>query len=159
MFTNDDLNSDLPTTECIPAVLMAPYLGKGHVLYTDNYYTSPSLATYFLSNQTHLCGTIRCNRKNYPKEITSEELDKGTVVFYLHTAGHPMLACKYHAIKDTSGNKAKMVFMLSTCHQPAMEPMVKLTKDGDPVMKPVMVKSYNSHMAGVKSSRSATAWN
>ena len=82
MFTNDDPNSDLSTTEHIPAVLMAPYLGKGHVLYTDNYYTSPSLATYFLSNQTHLCGTIRCNRKNYLKEITSEELDKETAVFY-----------------------------------------------------------------------------
>ena len=59
-----------------------------------------------------------------------------------------MLACKYRAIKDTWRKKAKVVFMLSSCHQPAMEPTVKLTKDGDPVMKPVMVKSYNSQMGG-----------
>ena len=49
MFHNDDPNSEMPSTERIPSVLMAPYLGKGYVLYTDNYYTSP-LAAYFLSN-------------------------------------------------------------------------------------------------------------
>ena len=39
--------------------------------------------------------------------------------------------------------------MLSTCDQPIMEPIDKLDKDGNIVMKPRMVKSYNSHMGGV----------
>ena len=72
----------MPTTECIPDVSMAPYLGKGHLLCTDNYYTSPPLATYLLANQTHLCVNVRINRKNYPKDLQSEELEKDAAVFY-----------------------------------------------------------------------------
>ena len=26
--------------------MMAPYLGKGHILYTDNWYTSPALCQF-----------------------------------------------------------------------------------------------------------------
>ena len=37
MFSGDDPNSDMPTTEHIPSVLMEPFLGKGHILFTDNY--------------------------------------------------------------------------------------------------------------------------
>ena len=41
-FSGDDPNSDMPTTERIPSVMMELFLGKGHILFTDNYYTSPS---------------------------------------------------------------------------------------------------------------------
>ena len=37
MFSGDDRNSDMLTTEHIPSVLMEPFLGKGHILFTDNY--------------------------------------------------------------------------------------------------------------------------
>ena len=47
MFTDDSLNSDMPATERIPAVLMENYLGKGHTLNTDNFSTRPTLASYF----------------------------------------------------------------------------------------------------------------
>ena len=73
MFHNDDQHSNMPSTERIPSVLMGPYLGKGHVLFTDNWYTSPTLASFFLSNQTHLCGTVRKNRKHFPKELDTAE--------------------------------------------------------------------------------------
>ena len=35
---------------------------KGHILFIDNFYTSPSLATFLLENGTHLCGIVRTNR-------------------------------------------------------------------------------------------------
>ena len=57
-----------------------------------------------------------------------------------------MHACKYRVIKDKSGNKTMVVYMLSTCDQPIMELIDKLDKDANIVMKPRMVKSYNSHM-------------
>ena len=60
--------------------------------------------------------------------------------FYKHVDGHPMIACKH---------QAKVVYMLSTCEQPIMEPIDKLDKDGNIVMKPRIIKSYNSHMGGV----------
>ena len=55
------MNGDMSATERISSVLMQSHLGKRHVLYTDNFYTSPSLAVYFLENETHLCRTIRPN--------------------------------------------------------------------------------------------------
>lgn len=35
------------------------YLNKGHVLYTNNDYTSVSLVNNFLENKTTLCETLR----------------------------------------------------------------------------------------------------
>ena len=54
---NDD-HDTMAATERIPLVLMQNYLGKGHVLFTDNFYTSQSLASFLLSKQTHLVGTV-----------------------------------------------------------------------------------------------------
>ena len=84
MYYNDD-NNEMPSTERIPAMLMQPYLNKNHVLYTDNYYTSPTLAKYFLDNGTHLCGTVRPNRKHFCKDIVGVRLEKGEGAFYRST--------------------------------------------------------------------------
>ena len=52
MFGEDDPNSDMTATERIPGVLMKLFLEKGHVLCTDNFYTSPALASHFLKSKT-----------------------------------------------------------------------------------------------------------
>ena len=82
MYSDDDLYSKMPPSEHIPLVLMEPFLGKGHVLYTDNFYTSPLLAKHFSSKDTHLCGKIKKNRKNVCTDIVTEQLYKRTAVFY-----------------------------------------------------------------------------
>ena len=107
MFHNDDPNSNMPTTERIPSVLMAPYLGKGHMLYTDNWYNSPTQASFLLSKQTYLCGTVKSNRKHFPKNIVNQELEKGKKV---------MIACKFRVLKDKANGKPKVVCMMSTFH-------------------------------------------
>ena len=61
MFSDDDPYYDMPSSERIPSILIQPFLRKGHTLYTDNYYTSPSLEKILLENKTHLCGTICSN--------------------------------------------------------------------------------------------------
>jgi hypothetical protein len=43
--------------------MLAPHLGKGHTLYVDNWYSSPTLFHHLLSNNTGACGTVRSNRK------------------------------------------------------------------------------------------------
>uniref|UniRef100_A0A9J8B5B7 PiggyBac transposable element-derived protein domain-containing protein n=1 Tax=Cyprinus carpio carpio TaxID=630221 RepID=A0A9J8B5B7_CYPCA len=43
--------------------MLAPYLKKGHVLYVDNWYSSPTLFQHLLSLGTGACGTVRANRK------------------------------------------------------------------------------------------------
>ncbi|XP_065653795.1 piggyBac transposable element-derived protein 4-like [Hydra vulgaris] len=148
MFADDDINDQMPSSARIPSVLMEPFIGKGHTLYTDNYYTCTTLAKYFLDNKTHLCGTIRSNRFNYSKDILIEVLKKGDAVFYKNNdANSQMLACKFRASKDKASGKQKVVYMLSTCHQPFMR-IIKNTR-GLNIQKPICVKEYNSHMGGV----------
>ena len=69
MFDDDDENEEMPVTERIPVALMQPYLDSGRVLFTDNFYTSPSLAKYLKDHNTFLCGTIKTNRKFYCLEL------------------------------------------------------------------------------------------
>ena len=40
LFHEHDQHSDMPTSERIPINLMQSFLGKGHILFTDNYYIS-----------------------------------------------------------------------------------------------------------------------
>ena len=143
MFTDDAPNSDIPTTERIPAVLMSEYLGKGHILFTDNYYTSPTLASFFLKNNTHLVGTIRSNRYNFPKDLIPIPLEKAKGSFFCqeedpaNPIDDPMIVMKYRAHKDKAGGKQKTVFVLTTCHQPIME-RIKPYSD---VLKSVAIKA------------------
>ena len=137
MFGDDDLNSDMPSTERIPSVLTEPFLGKGHVLFTDNDYTSPTLAKHFTDNSTHLCETIRANRYNYSKHKINEVLEKGDAVFYLNT-DDPMMACKYRSAKDKASGQQEVVYMLPTCHEPIMVDIAN-RREGEPVVQNLML--------------------
>ena len=100
---------DLPglqTTEKIPVTLLQPYLNNGHVLFTDNFYTTPRLAHYLLQNGTGLVDTVRPNRKKFPKALAFSYLEKGEAEFYYANDEH-ILAVKYRATKDKSQKKGK----------------------------------------------------
>jgi len=103
-------------------VLMEPFLKRGHILFTDNYYTSPLLAKQFLKNGTHLCGTIKKNQKSFTREIVDENLEKGTAAFYKCNE-KKMVALKYRAIKDKENKKTEsclsVIYNPSTCHAPS----------------------------------------
>ena len=144
---DEDGNLGLTTTEKIAANLIEPYLGEGHCLYTDNFYTSPNLAKHLLANQTHLCGTEKSHRKNFSKELPKEKLEKGEAAFYKTDKG--MLGVKYRALQNKSGNKPKVVHMLSTLHRATMCDSGKKDKDQNPVMKPSCIIDYNHQMGGV----------
>ncbi|XP_069183601.1 piggyBac transposable element-derived protein 4-like [Procambarus clarkii] len=46
--------------------LMEPLLNRRHILFTDNYYTSPLLTRYLLAHNTGVCGTVKVLRKEMP---------------------------------------------------------------------------------------------
>ena len=50
----------------VSGAVVQPYLGHGHVVYLDNWYTSPLLAHYLLQHQTGMCGTVKKMRKHMP---------------------------------------------------------------------------------------------
>nr|CAH7715996.1 unnamed protein product [Callosobruchus chinensis] len=56
--------------------LLQDYLGKGHILYIDNFYSSVSLAEYLLSEKTGMVGTLRANRRGTPKNLMNSKLKK-----------------------------------------------------------------------------------
>jgi hypothetical protein len=60
--------------------LLQPYVGKGHHLYCDNYFSSPNLALKLLQQNTFLTGTVRRNRKHMPK--LARRMKKGEVEVY-----------------------------------------------------------------------------
>nr|CAH7731358.1 unnamed protein product [Callosobruchus chinensis]CAH7769574.1 unnamed protein product [Callosobruchus chinensis] len=46
----------------------------------DNFYTSITLAQTLLNRNTHLVGTLRKNRKNLPKSVSTKTLALGTTL-------------------------------------------------------------------------------
>lgn len=137
---------NLSTTELIVAHLMKDYLFQGHCLFIDNFYTTPRLADYLLQKKTVLCGTVRKNRVNFPKDLVNEKLTKGATSFYENGSG--VLAVKFRALKDKSNKKPKEVHLLSTSNKAELVNLGK-NKDGQDIMKPSCVVEYNHNMGGV----------
>ena len=54
----------------------------GYDLYTDSFYTSPTLATELLFIGTTLTGTVMCNRKHMPAATKVKKLKKGDIDTY-----------------------------------------------------------------------------
>ena len=60
-------------TENILMRLMFSLLHLGYKLWMDNWYNSPVLAKRLLNACTHVCGTLRSNRKVVPKLVQKKE--------------------------------------------------------------------------------------
>ena len=58
---------DFVATGDIVAHFLQPYFYKGHVVYIDNWYKSPTLAEFLHDRDTGMCGTVKANRKEMPK--------------------------------------------------------------------------------------------
>ncbi|KAJ8966363.1 hypothetical protein NQ314_003564 [Rhamnusium bicolor] len=110
----DDFN--LGKSGQVVLTLLKKYLNKGHVLYIDNWYTSPSLFLYLHNNQTNATGTVKHNRKYMP--ALKEKLNKGEMMF--KSAG-PILAIKWCDKRD--------IFMLSTNDEIGMAEIGKKSTD------------------------------
>ena len=68
--------------------LLDEFFGKGYTLYTNNFYTSPLLCEDLLQKGIYSCGTVRINKKQFPKALLdkSSKLKRGESVFCHH--GH-----------------------------------------------------------------------
>ena len=114
--------------------MMTPYLGKGYTLIIDNWYTTTRLVDYFLQHSTKVVGTIRLNRKNFPKDFPGDKgMRKGTAAF--KQSGN-MLAMKYRGAKDKSSGTPKVVYVISSKHSAQMKITSKVDADGNIIQKP-----------------------
>ncbi|XP_045548722.1 piggyBac transposable element-derived protein 4-like, partial [Salmo salar] len=70
----------LGVSRSVVMAMLAPHLSKGHTLYVDNWYSSPTLFQHLLSNSTGACGTVRSNRKGMPV-FRCRKMQRGEVEF------------------------------------------------------------------------------
>lgn len=57
--TSNSQNKEIGKSGAIVEKLMAPYLGKGHTVFLDNWYSSPSLFNLLYDDYTNACGTVK----------------------------------------------------------------------------------------------------
>ncbi|CAK9816234.1 PiggyBac transposable element-derived protein 4 [Anthophora plagiata] len=115
--------------------LMKPYLGKGHTLFVDNWYTSPALFNLLHNNRTNACGTVNKRRSGMPK--FNDRLEKGEASF---RSSNNLLAVKWIDKKE--------VYMLSTMHTAVFATVSRRGRERV-VQKPVGVLDYNNSMGTV----------
>ena len=95
---------------------------------------------------THITGTIRENKKQFPGELKRIALNKGESAFIQHD---DIAIMKYRHLKNSSSGKPKVVHLLSTAHWPAQGNTNKRDRDGTIIRKPTCIIDYNYKMGGV----------
>ena len=120
--------------------------GKGYIVYTDNFYSSPAVFTDLMAKGFGAVGTVRRNRRGIPAVVCDTRLKRGEVVT---SRNGGLLALKWHDKRD--------VFMLSTYHNDEMIAKRRRSRTAEggveEIQKPRVVEDYNQHMGGVDQSK------
>ena len=119
------------------------YHNKGHHIYVDNFYTSPTLFNSLWKVDTGACGTLRCNRTGTPMDIRKPpRLAKGDII----TARDEKLF--FLKWKDK-----REVTILTTLHDDSLISKRRRTSSVpggfEEILKPKAVEQYNKYMGGV----------
>ncbi|KAJ1143324.1 hypothetical protein NDU88_009634 [Pleurodeles waltl] len=144
VYTGRDSSIDPPgcpatfgVSEKIVWELARRLFNKGHHLYVDNFYTGVQLFKELFRVDTVACGTIRSNRKGYPRELVCKKLERGQCSALRN---NELLALKFSDRRD--------VYMLSTIHDESTSPVAVWGQVAE-VRKPACILDYNRHMGGV----------
>ncbi|KAK3590559.1 hypothetical protein CHS0354_008489 [Potamilus streckersoni] len=140
------VNGNLGLSSKVVIALAKPIEMKGYEIYTNNFFTSPHLADYLYQRKTYLCGTVRTNRKDYPKALVqsnaaARRMCRGTSDWLM---SGPLLASYW---KDK-----RIVYYLSSCHRPVGDQItVRRNKDGTNTSLSCTptVTDYAKYMGGV----------
>lgn len=136
--TNSDIQDEfnLGQSGAVVTTLLKDYFNKGHILYVDNWYTSPSLFSVLHTFKTNACGTARKSRVGYP---SFGKVNKNEIEFKYTTH---MMAFKWHDRRD--------VHFLSTFHSNTMKDTENIDyKTNTPIIKPEAIIDYNHNMGSV----------
>lgn len=141
----DDL-SNVGTTAAVVCKLCQGIWTSQRNVFTDRYYTSPTLCYYLTNLGLHTCGTVETNRVGFPKELVRKksEVSQGQYEWYM---------CHNHNIVATRWADKRPIFFLSTCYKPEYEGcnVIRHDKKGNEltVACTAAVKEYNRHMGVV----------
>jgi hypothetical protein len=118
----DDGKTELALGEKLNLKLSEPYVGKYYCPYFDNYFCSITLLNNLLGKQLFGCGTLRAERKHYPKNIINQK------------------------------RSTKCVSVASTIHNPSESSTASRRNNKGKkvsVQCPKMISCYNKYMGGV----------
>ena len=143
IYTGKNLESDVDVGLCSRVLLELMSGLDGHHLYTDNYYTSPEVYLALYNKGINCCGTIRVNRRGFPKElIHKKKEDRG---FYDYRANGPLLAAVWY--------DRRFVYFVSTLHVGESQGITVKRKNPDgsssDVPCPPLLLDYQQYMQGV----------
>ena len=116
--------------------LAEDFLDKGYVLFMDNFYNSVPLTKALTSKTSYVCGTLRSNRKENPKDVITKKLKKGEMVW---RRKEDVTVCKWKDKRD--------VLTISNMHR--VEMVEVKNRNGKVMMKPNIVRDYNAGMSGI----------
>ena len=151
LYTGQQLeHSEYGLTHDLVMRLVDLYLDQHYQLFTDNYYTSHTLATSLLHRNTYLVGTVRSNRQGFPDRL------KQVAAFQRHGQRGDMRYERVGEIVYVQWLDKRSVTVLSTMHRATSSVVVthKVRNDeGNWVdrdfPKPAAVDFYNRNMGGV----------
>ena len=108
IYTGKKLESTVDAGLCSRVLLELMTGLDGHQLYTDNYYTSPEVYLQLFDQGINCCGTVRTNRRGFPKELVKSKRDKPDKGYYDYLSNGPLLAAAWY--------DRRYVYFLSTMH-------------------------------------------
>ena len=130
----DQAPADVGIAGAVVCTMLKDFVNEGRIIYTDNWYTSPSLCRHLDSLNTGSCGTVRRNRKYLPRLPSRREPDSK---IYKQSNGVLLL----------SWMDNKEVNVLSTVHRPIQEQARRRQRGtGLPLQKPQAINDYNINM-------------
>ena len=126
-------------------------LDQGYHLYTDNFYSSPALATALMRRNTAFCGTVRPNKIGWPVALKKASAKRTS-------QQHPIIKklsqdIAWHRSKDDEclamcvGDR-KVFHLLSTIHR-ATQAWIYVPSENRWVWRPTAVMDYNYGMKAV----------
>lgn len=127
--------------------LCQPLYSKGHTIYTDRFYTSPTLLISLRYVGLSGCGTIMTNRKYFPKELVKAKRECKV------PGESEWRMCKKTGLVATRWVDKSPIYFLSNAHLPEREgiTVLRTTKTGErvEVKATPSVVEYNKYMGGV----------
>ena len=96
--------------------LTKPIHNFGHIVFTDNFYTSPVLAKYLAGKDTYLCGTVRPNRIGYPADLVKTNAE----IRRMPRGASEWRQCE--GMVATAWKDNRLVHYLSSAHTPDWPP-------------------------------------
>lgn len=124
--------------------LAAPFLGIGHCIYFDNFFSSIDLVHHLLEETTFTCSTIRSTRYEYPSQMKADNQLKKHEYDFFQVGDVSVVKWK------DRGSKA--VSVISSMSNPTETKEVLRTNETgtrDKVTCPEAVYLYNKYMGGV----------